>query len=92
MAKITYTIDMAKKLREIKPPVKHLTLDVRARPNYLALTVYESDIMSYSELQREEIMRYLLLCRELIMSYGTPCEIEGMKYSDEQARKRRGQQ
>ena len=80
---------MASKVRQIKPPVKKLVLDVRARPNYLALTVYESNIMEYSENQRAAIMEYLLLVRQLIQSYGTPCEIEGMKYSDEQARRRR---
>lgn len=91
MAKITYTVEMAKKLRELKPPVKNLILDVRARPNYLALTVYESNIMEYNESQRMQIMEYLLMCRQLIQSYGTPCELEGMKYTDEQARKQRQQ-
>ena len=79
---------MAKKIRDIKCPVKNLRMDVRARPNYLALTVYESNIMEYSENQRMAVMEYLLLVRNLIMSYGTPCEIEGMKYTDEQARAR----
>lgn len=89
MEKIKYTVDMAKKVRQVKPPVKNLVLDVRARPNYLALTVYESNIMEYNESQRMAIMDYLLLIRELIISYGTPCEIEGMKYTDEQARAKR---
>ena len=89
MVKIAYTIDMAKKVRDIKCPVKGLILDVRARPNYLALTVYESNIMEYSESQRMSVMEYLLMVRKLIQSYGTPCEIEGMKYTDEQARAKR---
>jgi len=89
MEKILYTIDMAKKIRDVKVPVKGLILDIRARPNYLALTVYESNVMEYSENQRMALMDYLLLIRKLIMSYGTPCEIEGMKYTDEQARKQR---
>jgi predicted methyltransferase len=82
---------MARKIRGIKPPVKNLLMDVRARPNYLALTVYESNIMEMNETQRMAVMDYLLLVRELIMSYGTPCEIEGMKYTHEQLRKQRGQ-
>jgi hypothetical protein len=88
MVKISYTVEMAKKIRDLKPPVKNLIVDVRARPNYLALTVYESNIMEYNESQREAIMQHLLLVRKLIQSYGTPCEIEGMKYTDEQSRKR----
>lgn len=92
MAKISYTTEMARKIRNVKPPVKNLLMDVRARPNYLALTVYESNIMEYNESQRMQVMEYLLLVRELIMSFGTPCEIEGMKYTHEQLRARRGQQ
>jgi hypothetical protein len=79
MAKITYTVNMAKKIREIKVPVKGLKLDIRARPNYLALTVYEENVMEYNESQRMQLMEYLLLIRQLIISYGTPCEIEGIK-------------
>jgi predicted methyltransferase len=89
MEKIKYTVEMAKKIRGIKPPVKNLILDVRARPNYLALTVYESNIMEFNESQRMQVMEYLLLVRSLIQSFGTSCEIEGMKYTDEQARSRR---
>jgi len=89
MEKIKYTADMARKIRNLKPPVKRLLLDVRARPNYLALTVYESNIMEYNESDRMAIMEYLLQVRQLILSYGTPCEIEGMKYTDEQARANR---
>jgi len=90
MAKIKYTVEMAKKVRDIKPPVKNLIMDIRARPNYLAVTVYESNIMEMTESQRFQVMEYLLLVRNLIMSYETPCEIEGMKYTDEQERARRG--
>ena len=83
MAKIRYTVDMAKKVREIKVPVKGLRLDVRARPNYLALTVYEDNVMEYNESQRMQLMEYLLLVRQLIISYGSPCEIEGIKSTND---------
>lgn len=71
---------MAKKIRDIKVPVKGLKLEVRARPNYLALTVFEENIMEYNESQRFQIMEYLLLVRKLIQAYGTPCELEGLRY------------
>jgi hypothetical protein len=80
MAKIFYNLEMAKRLREIKKPVKDLKLDVRARPNYLALTVYEENIMQYEIDRRIDIMEYLNMCRDLILSYGVPCELEGIKY------------
>jgi predicted methyltransferase len=89
MQKIKYTKEIARKIREIKPPVRNLVLDVRSRPNYLALTVYESNIMEYSEVDRMAIMDYLLLVRQIIQSFGIPCELEGMKYTDEQLRRRR---
>jgi len=79
MAKIRYTVEMAKKIREVKVPVKGLKMDIRARPNYLAITVYEDNVMEYNESQRMQLMEYLLLVRQLIMSYGSPCEIEGIK-------------
>lgn len=72
---------MAKALRNVKMPVKKLKMDVRARPNYLALTVYEEDIMQYDIDKRADIMEYLILCKQLIESYGVRCEIEGVKYA-----------
>jgi predicted methyltransferase len=89
MQRPRYTKEMAKKIRQVKPPVRNLLLDIRDRPNYLALTVYESNIMEYNETDRMAIMDYLLLVRQLIMSFGIPCELEGMKYTDEQLRRRR---
>lgn len=74
---------MARKIREIKVPVKGLQLDVRARPNYLALTVYEENVREYNETQRMALMDYLLLVRKLIQSYGTPCELEGIRAKDD---------
>ena len=80
MEKIFYNINMAKAIRKVKMPVKDLKMDVRARPNYLALTVYEENIMQYEIDKRADIMEYLLLCRQLIESFGVRCEIEGIKY------------
>jgi len=77
--RITYNLEMAKAVRNIKPPVKGLIFDIATRPNYLAILVYESNIMEYNDSQREQIMNYLLMVRKIIMSYGTPCEIEGVK-------------
>ena len=88
MAKISYDVGMAKAIRQLKQPVKGLKMDIIARPNYLALTVYESNIMEYNDGQRADIMEYLLLVRQLIQSYGTPCELEGIKYENERKRKR----
>ena len=66
MERIFYNIDMAKAIRKIKTPVKDFKMDVRARPNYLALTVYEENVMQYDIDKRADIMEYLLLCKQLI--------------------------
>ena len=84
MEKIFYNIEMAKAIRKVRKPVKDLKVDVRARPNYLALTVYEDNVMQYEIDKRADIMEYLLLCKQLIESYGVRCEIEGIKYVPKQ--------
>lgn len=77
MEKIKYTVQMAKDIRKIKCPVKGLIMDIRARPNYLAVTIYEDNVMEYNESERMQLMEYLLLVRDVIKAYGTPCELEG---------------
>jgi hypothetical protein len=83
IAKIFYNVEMAKALRNIKPPYKGIIMDVRARPEWIALVVYEENIMSFNTHQQESIMQWLWMCRDLLNSYGTRCEIEGIKYREE---------
>jgi len=71
---------MAKAIRDINPPYKGIVLDIRKRPNYLALTVYEENIMEFSQEQRMNIMEYLLNVRAMIQNFGVRCEIEGINY------------
>lgn len=81
MARIRYDIDMAKAIRRIKKPVKGLVMDIRGLPDFLAVSVYEENIMEYNETQRMAIMEYLVTVREVIRSYGVPCEIQGFAYN-----------
>lgn len=81
MGRITYSIDMARAVRRLKPPVKGLVMDIRGLPDFLAISVYEENIMEYNETQRMEIMAYLITVRDLIRSYGVPCEIQGFSYN-----------
>ena len=80
MDQVSYTKEMAKAVRSIKAPCKGIILDIRRRPNYIALTVHEENIMSFSEDKRVAIMEYLLQVRAMIQNFGVRCEIEGMKY------------
>lgn len=81
MTRIHYDIDMAKAVRRIKKPVKGLVMDIRGLPEFLAVSVYEENIMEYNDSQREAIMEYLIMVREVIRSYGVPCEIQGFSYN-----------
>ncbi len=71
---------MAKAIREVKPPFTGIKLDIRKRPNYIALTVHEDNIMEFSESKRMQIMEYLLQVRAMVENFGVRCEIEGIKY------------
>jgi hypothetical protein len=81
--RVIYNVEMAKALRNLKPPYKGIILDVRLRPQWLALVVYEENIMSYNAHQQENIMEWLWMVRDLMESFGTRCEIEGIKYREE---------
>lgn len=72
--------DIAKAIRQVKCPVKSLTVDIATHPDYLALRIYEEQVMEYGINDREAIMQYLLLMRDIVQSYGVRCEIEGVKY------------
>ena len=76
MGQVSYK-DIAKAIRQIKPPVKRLTVDVVLHPDYLSLRVCEDEVMEYEINQRADIMKYLLMLREMVNSYGVRCEIEG---------------
>lgn len=78
MANVLYD-DIAKAIRNLKPPVKELTMDIVTHPEYLSLRVYEDEIMQYEINQRADIMQYLLLVRDVIQSFGVRCEIDGGK-------------
>ena len=80
MDQILYTKEMAKAIREVKPPFTGIKLDIRKRPNYIALTVHEDNIMEFSESKRMQIMEYLLQVRAMVENFGVRCEIEGIKY------------
>lgn len=71
---------MAKAIREVKPPYPGIKLEIRRRPNYLALTIHEDNIMEFSVDQRVGIMEYLLQVREMIQNFNVRCEIEGINY------------
>lgn len=79
--------DIAKAIRQVKVPVKNLTVDIVTHPDYLSLRVYEDEVMQYEVDKRSDIMKYLLLVRDLIQSFGVRCEIDGGKNVPRKRRK-----
>jgi hypothetical protein len=80
MDQVFYTKEMANAIRQIKPPFKGIIIDIRKRPNYIALVIHENNIMEFSESKRMQIMDYLLQMRAMVQNFGVRCEIEGIKY------------
>lgn len=80
MDQVFYTKEMAKAIRDIKPPFSGIKLDIRKRPNYIALTVHEDNVMEFTESKRMQLMEYLLQVRTMVQNFGVRCEIEGIKY------------
>lgn len=76
MVKVSYK-DVGRAIRQIKPPIKGLTIDVVLHPDYLSIRVYEDEIMEHNINNRMHIMEYLLLLRKTVQSFGMRCEIEG---------------
>lgn len=74
---VNYTNDMRKAVSLLKPPYKGLIIDIVEFPDYLALRVYENQIMSMSDIQKISVMEYLQLLRKTIESYGVICHFDG---------------
>lgn len=71
--------EMKQAIRQIKIPYKGLVVDFVDMDKYLALRVYENQIMSMSSGQQLGVMEYLQLLRTTIESYGVTCHFEGAK-------------
>ena len=70
---------MRKAVHQIKVPYKGLVVDFVDMDKYLALRVYENQIMAMSDQQQLGTMEYLQLLRNTIESYGVTCHFEGAK-------------
>ena len=72
-----YTKEMHKAVQLLKPPYKGMIVDFVEYPDYLAVRVYENQIMAMSEGQKVSIMEYLQLLRTTIESFGVTCHFDG---------------
>jgi hypothetical protein len=72
-----YTKAMSEAVQRIKPPYRGMIVDVVEFQDYLAVRVYENQIMSMSEGQKVGVMEYLQLLRTTIESFGVICHFDG---------------
>lgn len=75
-----YTKEIARKIREVKPPYSDIRFEVVDMGDWLAIRVFEKQIMEYDVDKRVNIMEYLEKMRLIIQSYGIKCDITGVKY------------
>lgn len=74
---VKYTNEMRKAVQLLKPPYRGLIIDIVEFPDYLAIRVYENQIMSMSVAQQVSVMEYLQLLRTTIEAYGVTCHFDG---------------
>lgn len=61
---------MAIAVRTIKPPYSGLAIDFVEFPGYLAIRIYENQIMSLSDGQKVSVIEYLHQIRNTMLSMG----------------------
>jgi hypothetical protein len=77
-SKVVYTKQMAAAIRQIKQPVRGLSIDIVKYPEFLTIRMYEDNIMSYDINDRVKITDYVNMVRKIIESFGVRCEFEGI--------------
>jgi hypothetical protein len=73
---VFYTVEMAKKVRDIPKP-QLLLMDVVKYPEFLALRLYEDNFIQFEGSAKERVIDYVMKVKKLIESYGVRCEMEG---------------
>lgn len=63
-------------LKENKPPY-NIVVDLVEMPNFLALRVYENEVMALSNEKQIIIMEYLFKLKNIIEQFGYTCDFQG---------------
>lgn len=80
MARLPYTKEMARKIREIKPPYKGINFDIIDREEYVSIRIKEEFLMSLDNEKQIAVMEYLFQIKSMIESFGLVCDLEGLRY------------
>jgi hypothetical protein len=73
---VFYTIEMAKRVKEIPSPGM-LLMDIVQYPDFLAIRLYEDNFIQFDGSAKERVIDYVMKVKKLIESYGVRCELEG---------------
>ena len=57
-------------VRAVKPPYPGLAIDFVEFPDYLAVRIYENQIMALPEGQKVSVLEYLHMLRTILISMG----------------------
>lgn len=64
-------------LKDNKPPF-NIVVDIVDTPHYVALRVYENEVMSLSSEKQLLVMEYLHKMRKHVMDFGYKCHFQGV--------------
>jgi hypothetical protein len=64
-------------LKEHKPPY-NIIVDIVETPKFIALRVYENEVMSLSKDKQMIVMEYLYKLKGLVEKFGYACDFQGV--------------
>jgi hypothetical protein len=64
-------------LKEHRPPY-NVIVDIVTMPDFLALRVYENEIMALSNEKQMIVMEYLYKLKTLVEQFGYVCDFQGV--------------
>jgi hypothetical protein len=80
MKKHRYTSEMMTAVRTVKPPYAGIAVDFVEFPDYIAIRIYENQIMALSDGQKVSVLEYLHQLRGILLSMGaTKVYFDGAK-------------
>lgn len=75
-----YTKEMMLAVRTVKPPYQRLAIDFVEFPDYIAIRIYENQIMALPEGEKVSVLEYLHKLRDILIAMGaTRVYFDGVK-------------
>lgn len=64
-------------LKDNKPPY-NIIVDLVEMPNFLALRIYENEIMALSNEKQMIVLEYLFKLKDIVHKFGYKCDFQGV--------------